>query len=129
MNTKIIYQDIPLSFKAHPVTGNVVTLKDKAAISQSIKNLVLTNKFEILFNPNIFTDVRNSVFDLFGEIEFQFLKMNIENIIKNYEPRARLVDVKYRNDFDSNSMNISIYYIPQNDVNTTQIDLFFEKVR
>ena len=44
MPTFQTFKDLSVTFKKHPVTDDVITVKDKAAIMQSISNLLLTNK-------------------------------------------------------------------------------------
>ena len=38
------FRDINLSFKRHPVTNDVLTLRDEDAIKRSVKNIVFTIK-------------------------------------------------------------------------------------
>ena len=50
-----VFKDIPLSFTAHPVTGNVKALTNRDAVKQSVKNIVLTNySFNVLLLQRLF---------------------------------------------------------------------------
>ena len=45
------FKDISLSFKPHPITRDVIPLKNESAISRAVKNLVLTHLQDRPFNP------------------------------------------------------------------------------
>ena len=49
---KNLYSDLDLFMNPHPVTKDVTTKKDSDAIKRSVKNIILTNKFERPFKPN-----------------------------------------------------------------------------
>lgn len=130
MAKEIIYSDIDISFRAHPVTGNLIMRKNKEAIAQSLKNLVMMDKYDDLTNPNIFTDVNYSLFELMDDVQLTFIKGRIENTINNYEPRATLLDVRYNVPADNpNAVIFTIYYLPQNAIEAETVDIFLERIR
>lgn len=53
MPTFQTFKDLNITFKPHPVTGDLTTVKDEAAIKQAIINLLLTNRGERLFAHRI----------------------------------------------------------------------------
>ncbi len=130
MAKEIIYSDIDLSFRAHPVTGNLILRKDKSAIAQSVKNLVLLNRYEDLFNPDIFTNVSGSLFDLIDETDLVFIRSKIETTIQNYEPRATVLDIRYETLANNpNGFLFKIFYMPQNAIAPETVDIFLERIR
>ena len=68
------FKDLSLTFKKHPVTDDMVTVKDNAAITQSITALLLTGKGERLFQPEFGSDLRNLLFPV-GVYENQHYKI------------------------------------------------------
>ena len=58
------FKDISLSFKRHPVTNDVLPLKNEDAIKRSVQNLVRTQVGEVFFNELIGTKVEAALFDL-----------------------------------------------------------------
>ena len=50
--SKVIYSDIPISFTAHPITGNVKKSINRDAVKNSVRNIILTNHGERFFNEN-----------------------------------------------------------------------------
>ena len=46
------FKDISASFKSHPLTNDVIGLKNANAIARSVRNIVMTFPGEKPFNPN-----------------------------------------------------------------------------
>ena len=57
------FKDLNLSFKKHPVTDDLVVTKDAAAIKQAITTLLLTDRGERPFQPNIGSGLRSFLFE------------------------------------------------------------------
>ena len=126
---EILYSDLDIKFLAHPMTGNVKTLSGKDVIKQSIKNLILTDQYDRFYSSNLYVNLNHSLFELMSEIEVISLKSRIEDIIRNHEPRATLIDVKVESRLDLNEIRISVYFQPQNAFSSEVVDIFLEKVR
>ena len=47
------FTDLDLNFNIHPIRKDINTFKNEYAISNSIKNLVLTNHYERPFNLSL----------------------------------------------------------------------------
>ena len=58
------FKDINLSFKRHPVTNDVVTIRDEDAIKRSVKNIIFTILGEKPFLPLFGSVINESLFDL-----------------------------------------------------------------
>lgn len=123
------FTDIDIKFQSHPITGNLNVVKGINSIKQSIRNLVMMNKYESLDDYNQFTDISASLFDIMSEIEIYFFKTSIETILRNYEPRAEVVNVVYRNDLENNGFYFDIIFRPQNAIQNETIPVFFERIR
>ena len=82
------FKDISLSFDMHPVTKDILVLKNEDAIKRSIRNLVQTVPTERFFNPTIGADVKTSLFDFVDFGTASVLQKQIEIAIQNYEPRV-----------------------------------------
>ena len=104
------FKDISLSFKRHPVTNDILALRNEDAIKRSVRNLVETINEERFFNPLIGSHVRESLFELPDNQVRATLKSQIENSILNFEPRVDLTDVIVNHPNDSNDLEVSISY-------------------
>ena len=48
----IFYRDLNIGFKAHPVTGALLTVKNAESVKQGVRNLILTNHYERPYRPS-----------------------------------------------------------------------------
>ena len=125
-----IYTDIPLSFTAHPVTGNVKTLTNADSIIQSVKNIVLTNFFERPYAPYLGGNIYNRLFDNVESTYTQFLiAEDITTSLENYEPRADILNVSVFPDTDRNTLKVKVKFIPVTSAEPVTVDVIVERVR
>ena len=104
------FKDISLSFKRHPVTNDILALRNEDAIKRSVRNLVETINEERFFNPLIGSHVRESLFKLADNSLRATLKTQIRTTIENFEPRVNLTDVIVNHPNDSNDLEITVVY-------------------
>ena len=105
-----IFKDISLSFSRHPVTNDVLILKNEDAIKKSVINLVRTRIGERFFNNLLGTSVDNSLFEINGEEVSIILDEEIKTVLNNFEPRIVVRDVIVESMADSNEINVKITY-------------------
>jgi len=104
------FKDINLSFKRHPVTNDVVTIRNEDAIKRSVRNIIFTILGEKPFQPNFGSVINESLFDLntnLGEIQ---VSDEIRSSLLIYEPRISNVDVNVTISPDTNEMNCTVQY-------------------
>ena len=104
------FKDISLSFKRHPITNDLVLLKNTDAIKRAVQNLVRTRVGEVFFNETIGTRITGSLFELATDDLVEPIQTEIETVITNYEPRVDLKDVRVESIADLNTLNIEIHY-------------------
>ena len=104
------FKDISLSFKRHPVTNDILALRNEDAIKRSVRNLVETINEERFFNPLIGSRVRESLFEVPDNTIRATLKAQIENSILNFEPRVNLTDVIINHPNDTNDLEVTVIY-------------------
>jgi len=104
------FKDISLSFARHPVTNDVIALKNEDAIKKSVINLVRTRLGERFFNDLLGTSVENSMFELQNSGISSFLQEEITSLLNNFEPRIKLRTVFIDEPEDTNDLNINISY-------------------
>lgn len=106
-----IFSDLDLTLTLHPVTGDIVAIKDVNAVKNSIKNLVLTNFYERKFKKH---NIGSPLNRLLFEPTTPFLSANIQRavtqVIENYEPRVELDDVLVKVDDDNNSVSVIVFF-------------------
>ena len=104
------FKDISLSFKRHPVTNDILALRNEDAIKRSVRNLVETVNEERFFNPLIGSRVRESLFEVPDNTIRATLKSQIENSILNFEPRVNLTNVIVNHPNDTNDLEVTVVY-------------------
>lgn len=104
------FRDINLSFKRHPVTNDVLVLKNEDAIKRAVQNIVLTVVGEKPFQDIFGTNVSNSLFELNTALESIGIREQILSSISNFEPRVNNVDANVTIGTDTNDMFITVEY-------------------
>lgn len=123
------FRDFSLVFNPHPVTHDVVTKTDSAAIKQSIRNLVLTMNYERPFHPEKGCQVHGLLFDNVDGVGLQIVRQSIANVITQYEPRVKLVDVEVEDYSTKNAININIYFSILNSEVVESVSVFVDRLR
>ena len=104
------FKDINLSFKRHPVTNDVVTIRNEDAIKRSVKNIIFTILGEKPFEPNFGSVINESLFDLNTNLNEIRVSDEIRSSLLNYEPRISNIDVTVTVAPDTNEMNCTVQY-------------------
>jgi len=124
-----IYRDLDLRFNVHPVKKDVTKHLNEYAVINSVKNLVSTNFFEKPFNPEFGSNLRALLFEPVDEITAVHIERAITEVIKNYEPRVRVVDVTAAATADENRYDVKMTFAILNNQNTITINFFLERIR
>ena len=124
------YTDLDLFFGKKSSNSDVNEVVDVQAVKRSIRNLVLLNTFEKPFHPEIASGIRGMLFELMTPVTAVILSRQVEDVIKNFEPRARLVSVRTIPDFDRNLYEVSIeFYVVNTPTELVDLTLFLERLR
>ena len=123
------WSDLDLDFNAHPVTKDVVTKTDVEAVKRSVRNLILTNRYERPFQPEIDGGVTRHLFQLSTPSTKLDIKTAIQVAIANFEPRVQLIDVFVGGDLDRNGFDVTINFRVINVPEPVTIELFLERLR
>ena len=110
MPTFQTFKDLSVTFKKHPVTDDLVQVKDKAAIVQAIQGILLTRKGERPFQPELGCDVQNMLFEPLDYASAGTIKQEIRETINRYEPRVTVVKIACNPDFNNNGYNVEMQY-------------------
>ena len=104
------FKDISMSFKVNPLTDDLIAIKNQTAIARSLRNLVLTAPGERFFNNNLGSRVNQLLFENMDDLTAASVKSEIENTIKNYEPRVKLLKTRVSPNPDSYEFDVIITY-------------------
>ena len=104
------FKDINLSFKRHPVTNDVVTIRNEDAIKRSVRNIIFTILGEKPFEPNFGSVISRSLFDLNTNLNEIRISDEIQQSLLNYEPRIDNIVVTASIYPESNELNCVVQY-------------------
>jgi uncharacterized protein len=123
------WSDLDLDFRAHPVTKDIVIKTDVEAVKRSVRNLILTNRYERPFQPDIDGGVTRHLFELSTPHTKHDIETAVRIAISNFEPRAAVIDVVVGGDLDRNGFDVTITFRVVNTPDPVTIELFLERLR
>ena len=124
------YKDLDLFFDKKNVSKDITKLTDIAAVKRSIRNLVLTNHYEKPFHPEIGSGVRDMLFEPMSALTAHVLTRKIEDVIENFEPRAKIIGVSAQPNLDRNEYRVTInFFVLNAPTELVDLTLFLERLR
>ena len=105
------FRDFSLTFEKNAVTNDILSLKNEAAIKESVKNIVLYNFYEKPFDPFFGGNILGLLFENSTPTMVLEVKNRIEQSIEIHEPRVTAVSVTVQFEEDRNELNCGIQYL------------------
>ena len=124
-----IYKDLNLSFQQNTATKDIQKLTDVEAVKRSVRNLINTNHYEKPFHPEIGSNLRAMLFENITPQMTHVISKTITILLKNYEPRCRLVQVNSQPMFDRNGYAVQISFYVVNHPEPVTVESFLERLR
>ena len=124
-----IYKDLDLDFGRNIVTNDVNKLTDVEAVKRSVRNLINTNHFERPFHPEIGGNVRALLFENMTPLTALNLQRKIEEVLNNFEPRAKITQIIADPDIDRNGYRLEIRFYVIGIQNPITVETFLERLR
>ena len=124
-----IYKDLDLDFGRNTVTNDVNKLTDVEAVKRSVRNLINTNHFERPFHPEIGGNVRALLFENMTPLTALNLQRKIEEVLSNFEPRAKITQIIADPDIDRNGYRLEIRFYVIGIQNPITVETFLERLR
>lgn len=129
-NRKIEYfSDFLTSFAKTPIGDQLARVTNEKSISQSLKNLILTNLGERLYQPYIGSNVMRTLFENNTKENLDTLQFYIENVIDNNEKRVNLLGIDIVSGSNENEIKISIVYNTINNPEPVTFEYILKRVR
>ena len=127
--TTRIYKDLDLDFGRNVVTNDVNKLTDVEAVKRSVRNLINTNHFERPFHPELGGNVRALLFEPMTPLTALNLQRKIEEVLSNFEPRAKITQIIADPDIDRNGYRLEIKFYVIGIQNPITVETFLERLR
>ena len=124
-----IFSDLNLDFLQNTATKDIQKIEDVDAVKRSVRNLINLNHYEKPFHPEIGSNLRAMLFELFSPQMNHAISKEIDLLIRNYEPRCRLVNVETIPDAERNRYQVSISFYVVNHPEPITVETFLERTR
>tara|TARA_Y100000996_G_scaffold313374_1_gene249594 strand:- start:101 stop:526 length:426 start_codon:yes stop_codon:yes gene_type:complete len=124
-----IYQDLNLDFQKNTATKDIQKLTDVEAVKRSVRNLIKLNHYEKPFHPEVGSNLRAMLFENITPQINHAISKQIDLLIRNYEPRCRLVQLNVQPDVDRNGYRASISFYVVNHPDRVEVETFLERIR
>ena len=123
------YRDLDLDFGRNTVTNDVNKLTDVEAVKRSVRNLINTSHFDRPFHPEIGSSVRAMLFEPMTPLTALNLQRKVQEVLINFEPRIKLVQIVSNPNIDSNSYDLRIYFYVIGSNDLIEVQTFLERLR
>ena len=124
-----IYKDLDLDFQINSATKDIQTLTDIESVKRSVRNLIKLNHYEKPFRPEIGSNLRAMLFENITPQINHAISKQIDLLIRNYEPRCRLVQVNTQPMFERNGYACQISFYVVNHPEPVTVETFLERLR
>ena len=123
------YSDLNLDFGRHVVTNDISKIKGVDAVKRSVRNLVQTAFYERPFHPELGCGVRELLFENFTPVTSMFISRKIEEVLTNYEPRARIHQIAVHEQPDRNGIETTVFFYVENLPEPVSVTTVLQRVR
>lgn len=123
------YSDFTNNLDVHPDTKEIFRFTNVNSVKKSLRNLILTDKYERLFRPDIGCGIRGMLFENMGEDSLIAIKDTIKEVIQKYEPRVSILEIQAIGVPDNNAVTVNIAFNVLNIPETQFIQMTIERAR
>ena len=123
------FRDLNLDFTAHPVTGDVARVKDTTSVKRGIKNVLMTQNGERLFNPEFGSGIRNLLFEQMTDLTAQRLESEVRSAITSWEDRAELLAIIVTPEEEYNRYRVAVTFRVINELKEQEMEVFLQRER
>ena len=129
IKTPPTYSDFSASFSRNVITNDVVRLNDIDAVKRSVKNLIVTDKYERLLDPEFGAGISELLFEQMTPLTTVALRETIIQTLNRYEPRINIDTIDVTPDYDRNSYFISIAFSLVRNEQAGTVEFLLNRIR
>ena len=126
---EIVFSDFFTDFSRSPTSGMLNRKTNEDAVKQSVRNLLLTDKYERPYQPQIGSNIRALLFENWTPATGEIMKQYVQEVFDNFEPRAELVNCAVQANDSLNSIIVKIWFRLINSESITEFDVILKRVR
>jgi phage baseplate assembly protein W len=129
LTERVVYSDFFTDFDKHPLKNTLLRKTNVDAVKQSLRNLMLTDRGERPFQPNLGGHIRAMLFENITAQTFITMQEHIKDVIEAHEPRADVIDVVVADTFNEHEVQVTIVFRVVNVQEPVTLELLLERVR
>lgn len=129
LTQRVVYSDFFTDLDKHPIRNTVLRKTNVDAVKQSLRNLMLTDRGERLFQPNLGGNIRAMLFENITPQTFLTMQEHIKDVIAAHEPRADVIDVVIAQTSQEHEVQVTIVFRVVNVQEPVTLELLLERVR
>lgn len=129
MSKIIKYKDIDFNFNFHPITSELITVKNNDSIKQSIKSLITTSFYDRPFQPRIGSQIKGLLFESTSELTVQAIRTVIARVLNQYEPRIQVIDIVVVINDNETKYDVVVIYTLKNATEVLTVKEFLTRVK
>ena len=122
------YKDFAYSFFANPMSGDIGKKTGVSAVKSAIVSVLKTNHNERMFQPEFGSNIRALLFEQMNPITEQRMKTEVENAIRNHEPRAQILNITVTGQEEQNRYLVSILFNVSSEAEPQKLETYFDRV-
>lgn len=110
MKENPIYRDLDLTFKPHPLTGDLTPKINVDAVRRALLTAFFMEKYDVPFDNSNTSSLNQFLFEPSGQATVIAMKKAIDWIFRSLEPRAKLIKSEIVESQDGKGYNITVWY-------------------
>lgn len=126
---RVLYSDFGKNMVRNPVSNDLARKTNEESIKESIRNLILTDRGERLFQPTIGCDIKTQLFENATEETIETIRNMIFETVESFEPRCELVGVEINGQLDSNELTVNISFVTINSSESVELEVVLNRIR
>ena len=123
------YKDLDLDFTANPITGDVAIVSNATSIKRGIRNILLTENQERLFQPEIGSGLKNLLFEQMSDLTTQILEDEVRSAVEAWEGRAEILEIVVTPEEELNRYRVAVTFRIINTLEEQQLEVFLQRER
>lgn len=123
------YKDLDLDFTANPITGDLVTVADSVSVKRGIKNILLTQNTERLFQPEVGSGIKNLLFEQMSDLTASILEDEVRSAIEAWEGRAEVLEIIVTPEEENNRYRVAVTFRIINQIEEQTLEVFLQRER
>ena len=123
------YSDLDFDFTRHPVTGDIIKVVDATSVKRGIRNILLTETTERLFQPEVGSGIKGLLFEQMSDITAQLLEDQVRSAVESWEDRADVLEIIVTPDEDYNRYRVAVTFRIVNQLEEQALEVYLQRER